>query len=96
MNDAVPESPSCILCRIVGRVQGVFFRASARDQAQRHGVTGYAHNLADGSVEALLCGAPAAVAAVRAWLHVGPPGAQVTAVECVPSARPLPNDFTVR
>jgi len=90
-----PPPAACILCRIVGRVQGVFFRASAREQAQRHGVTGYARNCPDGSVETLLCGAPAAVAQARAWLQIGPPGARVAAVECAPSARSAPDDFTI-
>jgi len=48
-------------CRVSGRVQGVFYRASTRAQAQVLGVTGYARNLPDGSVEVLACGERAAV-----------------------------------
>jgi acylphosphatase len=42
-----------IRCRVIyaGRVQGVFFRATAREIAQRHGVAGYARNQPDGTVE---------------------------------------------
>jgi acylphosphatase len=42
-----------IRCRMIysGRVQGVFFRATAREIAQRHGVAGYARNQHDGTVE---------------------------------------------
>ena len=40
---------------VSGRVQGVFFRSSAQRQAQALGLTGWARNLADGSVEVLAC-----------------------------------------
>lgn len=67
-------------CYVSGRVQGVFYRASARQRAELLGVTGYARNLADGRVEVLACGEPAAVAALCAWLREGPPAASVTDV----------------
>ena len=69
-------------CRVSGRVQGVFFRASTRNQAQTLGVSGYAKNLPDGSVEVHAEGEEKAVAALCEWLWVGPPAAKVTAVEC--------------
>jgi acylphosphatase len=53
-----------------GRVQGVFFRASTREQAVRLGVTGYARNLPDGQVEVLVCGDPQAVGQLKDWLRV--------------------------
>lgn len=68
-------------CRVSGRVQGVFYRASTRAKAQTLGVTGYARNLPDGSVEVLACGDPAAVEALCEWLWQGPPAAEVTLVE---------------
>jgi acylphosphatase len=67
-------------CYVSGRVQGVFYRASARQRAELLGVTGYARNLADGRVEVLACGEPAAVAALCEWLREGPPAASVTDV----------------
>ena len=67
-------------CYVSGRVQGVFYRASARQRAELLGVTGYARNLADGRVEVLACGEPAAVAALCEWLRQGPPAASVTDV----------------
>jgi acylphosphatase len=76
--------PVCFRCLVAGRVQGVFFRASARERALRLGVTGYARNLPDGSVEVLACGEVEAVASMRAWLRVGPPQARVTSVACEP------------
>jgi acylphosphatase len=68
-------------CLVTGRVQGVFYRASTREQALARGVTGYARNLPDGSVEVLACGDPSAVAELCAWLWEGPPMAEVVRVE---------------
>jgi acylphosphatase len=71
----------CRLFRIEGRVQGVWFRESTRRQAIARGLTGYAKNLADGSVEVLACGVPAALDQLADWLRQGPPMAQVTSVD---------------
>ena len=68
-------------CLVSGRVQGVFYRASTRQRALALGVTGYARNLADGRVEVLACGEPAAVQALCDWLWTGSPASQVTSVE---------------
>lgn len=71
-------------CLVSGRVQGVFFRASTREEARRLGLSGYARNLADGRVEVLACGPRVAVAALRDWLRLGPPLARVEALACEP------------
>lgn len=68
-------------CFVAGRVQGVFYRASARQRATELGVTGHARNLPDGRVEVLACGFREAVDTFCAWLWQGPPAASVTAVE---------------
>jgi acylphosphatase len=81
-DDKQAETPICVRCYVGGLVQGVFFRASAREQAQILGLSGYARNLPDGRVEVLACGAPAAVARLRDWLRTGPPGAKVSGVAC--------------
>ena len=62
---------------VSGRVQGVFFRASTRDAAVRHGVRGFVRNLPDGRVEAVLQGDRGAVEQVIAFMREGPPGARV-------------------
>ena len=67
-------------CLVEGRVQGVFYRASARRRAEALGVTGYARNLADGRVEALACGSSEAVEAFCGWLWEGSPASSVSSV----------------
>ena len=57
---------------VSGQVQGVWFRASARDQAQALGLRGYAKNLPDGRVEVLAVGDAAAIDTLAAWLRQGP------------------------
>jgi acylphosphatase len=80
-----------------GRVQGVWFRGSTRDQAQRLGLRGWARNLADGSVEVVAQGEPDAVQELVAWCHKGPPGARVTGVSVDREAvRADVHDFRVR
>ncbi|MFL5824118.1 MAG: acylphosphatase [Solirubrobacteraceae bacterium] len=72
-----------IRCRAVvhGRVQGVFFRDSARERARAHGVSGWACNRSDGAVEAVLEGPREAVDRVLRFLETGPPRAAVERVE---------------
>ena len=64
-----------------GRVQGVGYRQSMSTAASRIGVTGWVRNLRDGTVEAIVQGAPDDVARMLAWAHRGPPGAHVAAVD---------------
>lgn len=67
-------------CHVSGRVQGVFYRASTREQAMRLGLAGYARNLDDGRVEVLVVGEPPAVESLIQWLRIGPPAASVSEV----------------
>ncbi len=71
---------ACVRFLVSGRVQGVFFRASTREQALRLGITGHANNLADGSVDVVACGSDDALAELETWLQHGPPSARVEAV----------------
>jgi acylphosphatase len=63
--------------KIKGRVQGVAFRASARDEAHRLSVNGWIRNLATGEVAGEAEGEASAVDAFLAFLGKGPPGARV-------------------
>src|SRR3546814_13558192 len=65
---------------ITGRVQGVGFRAAAVRQAHLLGVRGWVRNLEDGSVQAVLQGPHDHVDRMLSWLHIGPHGARVAAV----------------
>jgi acylphosphatase len=64
-----------------GRVQGVFFRDTARRQASRRSVAGWITNRPDGAVEAVFEGPPDAVAAMVEFCESGPRGADVDRVE---------------
>ena len=66
--------------RITGRVQGVGYRWSMVQEAQRLGVSGWVRNQRDGSVEAVVGGAPEAVQALMDWAKGGPPQARVDGV----------------
>ena len=85
---------NCVRFRVTGRVQGVFFRASTREQAARLGVTGHALNCPDGSVEVLACGPEPALDALERWLQEGPTAARVNRVERHPSDATPPAEFT--
>lgn len=69
------------LAHVSGLVQGVYFRASSQQMAIEYGLSGYAHNLADGEVEVLLCGEEENVNKMLDWLNTGPPQAKVLAVK---------------
>ena len=66
--------------RVEGKVQGVWYRASARDEALRLGVSGWVRNLPDGGVELLAEGPAEAVDALLTWCEQGPPQAEVSRV----------------
>jgi acylphosphatase len=86
----------CRLFRIEGRVQGVWFRESTRREAVTLGITGYAENKPDGSVEVLACGDPAALDRLADWLAVGPPAARVARVAGSAAECEAPRAFETR
>ena len=68
-----------------GKVQGVWFRASTREQALALGLRGHARNLDDGCVEVVATGAAPALEALERCLRQGPPLARVEALERRPA-----------
>ena len=65
---------------ILGKVQGVFFRASACEQAKALGLRGFVRNLSDGSVELEAQGESDRLNDLLRWCRHGPPGARVDEV----------------
>lgn len=82
---------------IGGKVQGVWFRASARDQAVALNLRGFARNLGDGRVEVLAIGDDDAVEQLAQWLHFGPPQARVDELERIETEEDVDVDgFEIR
>ena len=66
--------------KILGRVQGVFYRQSTKETAVRLGLTGWVRNCPGGSVEAVFEGEKSTVEQAIEWCRQGPPAARVTDV----------------
>jgi acylphosphatase len=66
---------------VSGRVQGVFYRATAAQRARELGIRGYAKNLPDGRVEVLAWGEEREVKLFMDWLWIGSSASKVTSVE---------------
>lgn len=71
--------------RIHGRVQGVGYRASAARRAGQLGLSGYARNLDDGTVEVVAEGEESKIEELVDWCRTGPRLGRVTHVDIVPS-----------
>lgn len=78
---------------VSGRVQGVWFRGATQREAVRLGLAGSACNLADGRVEVIVSGDPAALRSLAEWLFEGPPMATVDAVHEGPWNDPVEPGF---
>ena len=97
--DARTQAGERLHVRVEGRVQGVGFRWFVQQRAAALGLRGWVRNRADGSVEVLATGAPAALRALEDVLREGPPHATVRALVPLggdPSAEPLPFPFDIR
>lgn len=65
---------------IKGKVQGVFYRATAKEIADELGITGWVKNTPEGNVESVVCGADSKLQQFVAWCKKGPSRAKVTDV----------------
>lgn len=70
-----------ISIHIFGNVQGVFFRAHARELAQQLGITGFARNTPEGSLHIEAEGEEKPLQEFVRWCHQGPPAARVSGVK---------------
>lgn len=80
---------------IKGKVQGVFYRASARDEAEKLGITGWIKNTPDGDVEALVSGDDEKLSRFVNWCKIGPRRARVYDVLSEPAAEQVFQQFLI-
>lgn len=90
------RNPSLIAHHLLvhGKVQGVYYRASAEQEALLLGLSGWVRNRFSGEVEAVVYGPKEQVEAFIDWAREGPPAANVTRVE-ISSAEPPGEGFKV-
>lgn len=81
---------------ITGKVQGVFYRAGAKEKAIALGVNGEVWNRADGRVELIAEGEEAQVNALLEWCRLGPPRAEVKELRVADSTVNGFKNFTVK
>jgi acylphosphatase len=81
---------------VKGRVQGVGYRYFAKNAAEKLGLSGYARNLDDGTVEVVAVGPPRAVEEILAALQRGPRMAEVRGVEYEPAPVQQYGSFDIR
>lgn len=82
---------------VSGSVQGVWYRASAREKASETGLKGWAKNLSDGRVELLVVGSDEKVDEFVRWCGEGPPAAEVSHVEtAMVEDIDVPDEFEIR
>jgi len=81
---------------VKGKVQGVFFRASAKEVAEENNLTGWVRNTNNSDVESVVAGEEEKVSAFIRWCRQGPRRAVVTEVIVTPTALQLFQEFKVR
>jgi acylphosphatase len=78
-----------------GKVQGVFFRQSTREEALRLGITGHVRNASDGTVRITATGTEDQLHALAEWCRTGPPRARVEKVEIASLSPELFSSFRI-
>ncbi len=77
----ISSMQKCLLIKIYGLVQGVYFRSSTKIQAKLLNITGYVKNNWNGTVEILACGEEENLKKLIAWASHGPANARVDKVK---------------
>lgn len=67
--------------KIYGRVQGVYYRSSAEDKARELGLSGWAKNMPDGTVETVVEGGEEELQEYKEWCKIGSPAARVEKID---------------
>ena len=80
---------------IEGKVQGVFYRASARKKAEELKITGWVKNTKEGNVEIVCQAGEAVLQQFINWCKQGPPGAKVEHIKVTETAAAQFGDFTI-
>jgi acylphosphatase len=80
---------------VKGKVQGVFYRASARKLAEKLNLSGWIKNTEQGNVEAIVTGPEGSLQQFINWCNEGPEGAIVTAVKVTPQEDQYFNEFSI-
>jgi len=81
---------------IKGKVQGVFYRQTAKETADAEGITGWVRNTNSGDVEVTASGNKEALQAFINWCHVGPARSKVEEVKVTPIPDQLFEKFEVK
>ncbi len=81
--------------KISGKVQGVFFRATAKKIAEKNQLTGWVKNLSDGKVEAIVSGDKDGVEKFIAWCKDGPEKAEIESVDIIYIEEKIFKEFSV-
>ena len=88
---------TAVKARIIGRVQGVSYRAWTQETARTYGLTGWVRNCDDGTVEAVFAGPEDRVKTMLTACRTGPPAAKVEEIETGPAdAGTVGNSFEIR
>ncbi len=81
---------------VKGKVQGVFYRATAKKTAHEHGITGWVQNTDEGHVEIVASGSQQALEKFIEWCRQGPSRAKVTGVETNEKEEQLFDEFEIK
>lgn len=85
----------CRKCIVSGRVQGVFYRNTAKTQADLLGINGHAFNKEDGTVEVFMCGTEEQLKTMEDWLWEGSHDSKVNTVKCHTINSAIPQKFVI-